>query len=907
MDVTNDGTTQGWQFPPSVDVLLADGSIASIRPLIASDRSAVTALFDAASEQSLYSRFFAPGRHAAERYVSHIFEPDSPTISLVTEVSGEIVGLANAESSSAEEAEVAFLVADRVHGLGIGTLLLEHLAALSRHSGIRWFVAEVLASNVAMLRVFHDAGFHAERQMGAGVVVLRMATTASAEALEAADAREAGSERRSLEPLLMPRSVAVVGVSRKPGGVGRSILQSIRDGGYEGAVFVIHPQGMRFEGFATCTSFDEVPVPVDLVVVAVPAPQVMSVLRDAAAVQARAVVIVTSGFGEFSETGKVEQSNLVRFARSHNMRIVGPNCLGLICNGPTVRLNATFGCPLPAVGGLAVASQSGGVGIALLEAAERARLGIAYFVSLGNKADVSGNDLIEAWIEDPEVRVGALYLESFGNPLKFARVARRFSQNKPLLAIVGGRSTGGQRAGASHTAAAASPGVAIDALFAQAGVIGCHNLDELVDTAALLSRGPAPPGRRTAVVSNAGGLGVLAADAAADQEILVPEFSSALRERIAQHVTGTVGSSNPIDLGAGTSPESLSACVAELLDSDEVDSLIVLVAQTSMHNTQSLIYPIERLAAATLSKPILVVRTDGEQHVDSEEPKKLATYESAERAVTALSNVQRYEAWRQAARSTSSGSWDPIPSEARGLVKGILAGNRNESSWLTVAQAREILGRYGVNAPEGEVVTTLRDAKQAAARLGFPVTIKTADPTIVHKTDLKLVIVGLRTLREVHSAALRLRKAAGTNTTPLLVQHHVGFGVEVALGLVRDPRFGPLVMAAAGGTAVDVLDDRAFLQPPYSNSEALHAIHSLRIWPILAGYRGEAPADVNSLAALMETLGILGRDIPEVAEIDLNPVIVTSHGFHCVDVKIRIAPVEEQIDAGIPRSLRTPT
>lgn len=905
MNVTNGDTAQSWQIPPRVDVLLADGSVASIRQLIASDRSAVTALFDAASEQSLYTRFFAPGRHAAEQYVRHLFEPDSPTKSLVAEMGGDIVGLANAESSSAAEAEVAFLVADRVHGLGIGTLLLEHLAALSRHSGIQWFSAEVLASNVAMLRVFGDAGFHAERQLGAGIVALRMATAASSEALEAADAREAVSERRSLEPLLTPRSVAVVGVSRTPGGVGRSILESIQAGGYTGDVFVIHPQGMHVDGFATYSSLDEIPVPVDLVVVAVPAPHVMSVLQDAAVIRARAVVIVTSGFGELSETGKVEQANLVTFARSHSMRIVGPNCLGLICNDPAVRLNATFGCPLPETGGLAVASQSGGVGIALLEAATRARLGIGYFISLGNKADVSGNDLLAAWIEDPDVLVGALYLESFGNPLKFARVARRFSQSKPLLAIVGGRSAGGQRAGASHTAAAASPGVAIDAMFVQAGVIGCHNLDELVDTAALLTRGPAPSGRRTALISNAGGLGVLAADAAAAQGILVPEFSPALRQRVAQCVTGTVGSSNPIDLGAGTSPESLSACVAEMLDSDEIDSLIVLVVRTSLHDTQSLIDPLERLAVGNLSKPILVVRTDG-KHAENADSKKLATYESAERAVTALSNVQRYEAWRQSTRRASSGSWDPIPSAARGMVTGILAGNRNESCWLTVTQARELLGRYGVNAPEGEVVTTLRAAKQAAARLGFPVTIKTADPTIVHKTDLKLVIVGLRTQREVQSAVLRLRTAAGSKATPLLVQHHVGPGVEVALGLVRDPRFGPLVMAAAGGTAVDVLDDRAFLQPPYDNSEALHALRSLRIWPILAGYRGEAPADITSLAALMEMLGSLGRDIPEVAEIDLNPVIVTAQGLHCVDVKIRIAAVAEHIDAGIPRSLRTP-
>lgn len=888
---------------PAADALLVDGRIASIRPLADSDRPAVEALFAASSEQSLYSRFFTLGRRAATEYVSHIFEPINSTSSLIAEMDGEILGLANAEPCGPDEAEVAFMVADRAHGMGMGTLLLEHLAAHSRRSGTRWFIAEVLASNVSMLRVFQDAGFEVDRHMEPGVVRLRMSTTATTYALEAADAREARSERESLRPLLSPRTVAVVGVRRNAGGVGRSILENIRNGGYTGGLFAVHPEAGSIDGFRTYSGFGEIPAQVDLAVVAVPAAHVLPALRDAARAGIRAAVIVSSGFGEMNENGRREQSKLVAFARRHNMRIVGPNCLGIMCNDPALRLNATFGCELPETGGLAVASQSGGVGLAMLGSAKRANMGIVSFVSLGNKADVSGNDLLEAWIDDPGVKVAALYLESFGNPLKFARMARRFSERKPLLAIVGGRSAGGQRAGASHTAAAASPSAAIDALFAQSGVIGCRSLEELVDTARLLVRGAIPSGRRVGIVSNAGGLGVLAADAAAEQGILVPELSPAVRERIMSLVAGTVGISNPIDLGAAISPEALRACAIELLDSDEIDSLIVLIAPTSLQDTASLIEPIERLAAERPDRPVLIVRSGTPQDAHGGGLESPTTYESTERAIKGLSNAQRYGEWRLSSRNTVQGLRDPAPSGAAQLVKDVLESNGNEPAWLTVGQSRELLGLRGIEAPEGEVVTTFQDAEAAASRLGFPITLKTADPTIVHKTDLKLVITGLHTLRDVHDAVEDLRTRAGAKTTPILLQHHIGSGVEIALGLVRDRRFGPLVMVAAGGTATDLLDDRAFLMPPYSNVQALHALQSLRIWPILAGYRGGEAADTAALTSLMEKLGRLGEDVPEVAEIDLNPVIVTPQGIHCVDVKICIGPFDESADAGVPRSL----
>lgn len=883
-----------------VDVLLADGSIATIRPLDAGDQTAVTALFGDSSEGSLYFRFFTLGRLAPTRYVAHLFENFAATRSLVVELHGEIVGIADAEMCTPEEAEVAFLVADQVHGLGVGTLLLEHLAAMARRSGIRWFTAEVLATNASMLRVFHDAGFKVERKAEAGVVLLHMSTEADLGALAAADIREVIAESRSLKPLLAPRNVAVIGASRKPGGVGRALLDSIRNGAFKGEVFAVHPQADAIDGFPTYGSLSDVPADLDLAVIAVPAQQVMATLRDAADARIRAVVVVSSGFGEFSENGRRAQRELVAFARRHNIRIVGPNCLGVICNDPAVRLNATFGGEAPPSGGIAVASQSGGVGIAILEAATQANLGINSFISLGNKADVSGNDLIEAWIDDPGVTVATLYLESFGNPLKFSRLARRFSERKPLLAIVGGRSAGGQRAGVSHTAAAAGPAVAIDALFAQAGVIGCRSLDELIDTAQLLDSGVLPEGSRVGIVSNAGGLGVLAADAAADRALLVPELSPLMRDRIARHVSGTVGISNPIDLGPGISPDGLRACVEELLESDEIDSLIVIIAHTSLRDSATLLDSIRQTVEES-EKPVLIVRPRAIRVSSAHDDP--SAFESTERALTALSNARRYGEWRSASRQQVQGSASQVIDEARDLVRNLLDQHGDGAFWLPIVESQELLGLYGLNAPEGVVATTFRDVKVAATSVGFPVTIKSADPTFVHRTEKRLVVTGLRTVSDLHDGVEELRTRADLKSLSVLVQHHEGQGLEVALGIVRDPLFGPLLMIAAGGTATDILSDRAFVMPPLDKSDALHALKSLRIWPLLNGHRGAEPTDVESLIKLIETLGNFARELPEVCEVDFNPVIVTPSGVHCVDVKIRVAPEAPGHDLDDLRSL----
>ena len=500
----------------AADVLLADGTVAVVRGLSVDDADAVHALHDRVSDESIRMRFFAPSRHAAHTYVDHVLR-DEGTLALVAEVRGEVVGLGTAEPIDETTCEVAFLVSDDTRGQGVGTLLLEHLAALTRGRGYTHLEADVLVENHAMLLVLAQSGLSVTRSSDGSTVLVGLTTAAGSALLERADGREFRAEAASLAPLLEPSSVAVVGARSDGSGIGATVLRSIVAGGFTGRVAVVHKRADELgelSGVEAYPTLGDVPGPVDLVIVCVPAAAAEEVLRDAGDAGVRAAVVVSSGFGELGTDGASLQRHLASTARGLGIRMVGPNCLGLLCNDPAIRLNATFQDAVPPPGGLAIASQSGGVGIVMLDLAREVGLGVRTFVSLGNKADISSNDLLAAWYDDPEVTAAALYLESFGNAAKFARFARRFAERKPLLAVVGGRSAGGQRAGASHTAAAASPAVGVSALFAQAGVIECLDAEDLARTALLLEEQPLPAGRRVGVVSNAGGMGVLAADAA---------------------------------------------------------------------------------------------------------------------------------------------------------------------------------------------------------------------------------------------------------------------------------------------------------------------------------------------------------------------------------------------------------
>jgi acyl-CoA synthetase (NDP forming) len=533
----------------------------------------------------------------------------------------------------------------------------------------------------------------------------------------------------------------------------------------------------------------------------------------------------------------------------------------------------------------------------VIDLARSVGLGVRHFVSLGNKADVSSNDLLAAWYDDEGVTAAALYLESFGNAAKFARVARRFSERKPLLAVVGGRSQSGQRAGLSHTAAAATPGVRVDALFAQAGVIGCHDADDLTVTALLLSEQPLPAGPRIAVVGNAGGIGVLAADALDGEGLEVPAFSGDLRQRLAPHLSGTVGVDNPVDAGAAGTPEALGRLVAELADDEEVDVVLVTLVRTRTMDWSSCVGEVSAAAAAHPDKPVVAVLLGGE---DQERVPGLTVVPTVESAVRAIGHAVRYAAWRRQPRTGV-----PEPDRRRSSLLRTWAGERmgtGGAGWVGPQEASRLLQPYG-HAVAGTIVRGVDAAIAAAAATGLPVALKVADPAVVHKTERGLVRIGLASLEEVAGAARGFAAEVGNEEVDLLVQAMLG-GVEIAVGVVRDAGLGPLVMVASGGTATELWHDSHLLLAPVSAADVRGALRSLRTWPLLAGFRGASPVDVEALVELVVNVGSLAAEVPEVAELDLNPVLVRADGVALVDVKIRLAPAGAGND--VPRSLRSP-
>lgn len=884
----------------AIDAIAGDGSIVRIRPVAGADAAALGALHAGASERSRYLRFFTANPAGAQAYAATLTEagPDSGRIVLLAERDGAVVGVASAEPLGPGEAEIAFLVDDRCHGLGLGTLLLEHLAAAARARGIERFRADVLAENTGMLRVFADSGFAEVASRGGSVTDVVLGTALDERTLARISAREQRAGELSLAPMLSPRSVAVIGAGRT-GGIGHQILRNLRDGGFTGDIYPVNPNATEICGLRAYPSVAALPRPVDLAVLAVPATSVRDTVADCCAAGIPALVITSAGLGEVGVAGRQLQAELVATARRHGTRIVGPNCLGIVSTAPGVQLNASFAPAMPLPGGLSLASQSGAVGIAVLDHATRSGLGIAEFVSLGNKADVSGNDLLLHWWRDPRTKVIGLYLESFGNPRKFARIARQVSADKPVVVVKGGRSAVGARAGASHTAAAATPDAVLDALFAQSGVLRVDTLPDLLDVARVLADQPLPRGRRLAVVGNAGGAGVLAVDAAEAAGLDVPALSERTRAGLVALAAGAAVE-NPVDLGAGATPDALEAAVRLLLGCGEVDAVLAVVAATRANNVERALAAVTTAAAARPGVPVLacVLGDPGGPTSMRAADLRVPVFGFPEPAVRALGRAAAYAAWRGRPRGTVP-DLDRVDLPAARARTGAYLHRHPEGGWLPAVEAAALVRHFGVDVVRTVEATSAADAADAARLLGLPVALKTAAETVTHKSDVGGVRTGLRTEQEVRAAQQAVAAAVGDPR--VLVQPMVAPGVEMVVGLVRDPRYGPVLMLGAGGVLTDLLGDRAFRGLPLTDTDVEEMTTSLRSARLLAGFRGAPPADAAALRDVVHRVALMADQIPEVAELDLNPVVVATSGLSVVDVKIRLAPPAAVPDPGVRR------
>lgn len=852
------------------DVLLRDGGIAHVRPLVAGDAAALHTLVERTSERSAYLRFFTGGTSSAHSYMDRIAGPGYRGHALVATVQDLLVAVAEYIPIDEHRADLAILLDDAVHGHGLGTLLLEHVALDAAEHGVRELVADVLAENRPMLQVLRDLGLKVEQHFDNGIVAVHIALRPTSKLLADIEARDHQAERASLTRVLAPRSVAVIGAGREPSSVGHRVVRNLAD--FPGPVYPVNPHANLLAGLTCYPDLRAVPGPVDLAVVAVPAKHVLAVARDCAEAGVGGLLVLSAGFAE--NGAREAESELLKICRTAGMRLVGPNCLGIMNTAGT--LNATFLATNPVKGRIGLMSQSGAVGAALLD-----RLKVSSFVSVGNKADVSGNDLLEYWEDDAHTDVIALYLESFGNPRKFTRIAGRVARKKPILLVKSGRSDAGGRAVQSHTAAAATPDVAVDALVRASGVIRLDSVQSLLDVAKLLSTQPLPGGRRVAIVGNSGGPEAMTADACEQNALSVPELSL---EPLAGKVPASAALGNPVDLTADASAGQIGLAIRTAAEDPQIDAVLVVYTPPFGSGLDQTRHAIAEATRST-GKTVLACIVGHDGLIDD----RIPCYAFPEQAVAALAHAARYAEWR--ARPVTSPPPELPVEEARSLVGAELAAHP-DGLWLSPDATTRLLRCYGIATSESIGVDGPESAAEAAGLVGLPAVLKATGP--VHKSDVGGVRLNLTTQEEVRQA---FRDMATTIPAMkgAIVQHMLPDGVEIIVGGVTYPAFGPLVMVGMGGVTAELLADRAFRVPPLTAADAHTMIDELRCAPLLYGYRGSAKVNVDELADQIVRIARLLADLPEVAELDLNPVIVTPHGATAVDARIRLAACEPPV------------
>ncbi|HSY16344.1 MAG TPA: GNAT family N-acetyltransferase [Jatrophihabitantaceae bacterium] len=796
----------------AADALRVDGRSIHIRPLGPDDRPALLELDRRASDRSLYFRFFCATRYSADAYIERLLRsPGADHLAIGAFVADLLVGVASCEQTGPSSAEFALLIEDASQHLGIGTLLIEHLAAKARQRAISTLHADVLTQNAAMINVIRALGLPITCTRDGEVQHISLWLKPDPASTNAVDERDRGSVEASLHPILAPRSIAVIGAGSRPNTVGHEVLHNIQDGGFTGQLYAVNPRHDTVLGVRSYPTPGDLPLAPDLAVIAVPAADVLSVVEACGSRGVRGIIVLTAGFGETGPAGAALQADVLRAVRRHGMRMIGPNCLGLVNTDARVRLNATFG-PMPMVAGnLGLVSQSGALGIAVLAAAQSCGLHVAQFVSVGNKADVSSNDLLLTWEQDPAVAVIALYLESFGNPRKFARIARRLSAVKPIIAIKAGRSHAGQRAGLSHTAVAASLDSVVDALFMEAGVIRVDSMQDMLDASRLLCDQPLPRGPRLAIVGNSGGPGILAADAAERESLTVVELSADTKQRLSGVLAGAASHDNPIDLSAGAQPEDLARAVGILLQAPEVDMVLTIFTETLVADSAAAVAAVAA-ASRESEKPVAATQVGAPpRSIAIPGGRALPVFTFPEPAVSALATVTRYSRMRAKTRDELV---RPVHAErdlARALVSDRLA---HGTDWLGAADTAELLAGYGIPVSPQRVVADVDAAVHAARELGL-----------------------------------------------------------------RDAFDGVLAAGPLGG---DVL-----VQPMTAGTEMIAA---LRTAPLLDGYRGRPPVSRQAVAEIVTRVALLVEEIPEIAELDLNPVICEGDRLLVVDAKVRLAP-----------------
>ncbi|MEU2298094.1 GNAT family N-acetyltransferase [Streptomyces antibioticus] len=892
---------------PTVHALLADGTTVRIRPARPGDHRQVRGFYEEMSPENLRLRFFSASPRSAARAADRACAPARPGYrALLAEADDRIIGIAEydtgddarAEEKDAAEkearAEVSIAVADGLHHRGVGTLLVEHLVSAARAEGVTAFTADALSENHEVLRLFADLGLRTSRRFEGPEVRCTVQLGQDDTYLSAVEARGRAADVASLVPLLRPSAVAVAGAGRTPGSVGRAVLHHLRSGGFTRRLFAVNPHVTSVLGVPSFPSVAALPTTPDLVIVAVPAAAVPALAEECGTAGVRALVVLTAGLDH------LQARALLAACRTHGMRLVGPNCLGVSNTDPELSLDATFAAGHPRPGTAGIAVQSGGVGIALLDGLSRLGIGVSSFVSLGDKYDVSGNDLLQWWESDGRTDLALLHLESFGNPRAFSRTARRVTRRIPVLTVDAGRTEAGRKAAASHTAAAATRTMTRGALFTQAGITATRSVGELLETAALLHSQPLPAGARVAIVTNAGGAGVLTADACAEAGLALPPFTPTVIDDLLAVLPDDAAVGNPVDATAAVSEEQLTECVDRLTRCPGVDAVVVALVPTAVAAaTGDDLVRALTAAPGRRARPVIAVRLEQDRSVTllpAADGGTIPSYAEPQAAARALAHAAGRAAWLARPSGAVPALDDVQTDRARTVVARYLT-DHPDGGWLDPLRCADLLDCYGIPQIPWAWAETEDEAVLAADRLRGAdgrVVMKAHWPGLLHKAQQHAVHLDLRGDAQVRAAFRDLETRFAGLMTGVVLQPLAARGIELFAGVAQDEVFGPLVLFGLGGTATEVLADHAARLAPLTDRDVHDLITSPRCAPLLLGANGQAPVDLEGLERLLLRLSRMAADLPQLAEADLNPVLARPDGVTALDTRIRLLPRRPQ-------------
>jgi acetyl coenzyme A synthetase (ADP forming)-like protein len=889
------------------EVATRDGSIVHVRPIRPDDAERLLTFLRELPEDDRRLRFFSLGNDLKRTVLDETNIDYVSSLGLIATAGPEqrVVGHVLYAPYGEDRAEVAFTIARDYQGRGLGTLLLGQLAQAAAENGIDTFQALVMPENQRMLQLLRQSGFPIKTRYDWDTIEVTFPTSLTPGALERFERREETASSNALRRVLYPHSVAVIGASRKPDAVGAAIVRNLLAYGFKGPVYPVNPAATEIQSLPCYPSVLAIDAPVDLAVIAVPSTRVVEAARECGQKGVAALVVTTAGFSEIGGAGAQRQAELLRVCREHGMRLIGPNCIGVINTDPSAPMNATFGPLTPRAGKLGLATQSGALGLAAIDFSAARDLGFSSIVSMGNKADISGNDLLGFWASDPRTDVVLLYLESFGNPRRFARVARSLGRTKPIVALKSGRSAVGARATASHTGALlAASDVTVDALFHQAGVVRTDTLDEMLDVADLLVHQPLPAGRRVAIITNAGGPAVMCADACESYGLQVTPLSESTRARLRELLPPEASLGNPVDMIAAATAAQYRRVIQVVAEDPNIDSIIAIFLPPLVTQPQDVARAVAEAAdAIAREKPVLgVLMLSGSLPDLSTADGRVPGYRTPEPAAVALAQAVSYAEWRGRPVETVE-DLPGIDRDAAGLL--LAEAVARGGGWLSADEVRQLLTLYGVPVVEQRVVATAGQAARAAAEMNADVALKIVAPGVIHKSDVGGVRLNLKGASAVKRAARGMAadvlRATGQPASGFVLQRMAPAGVELLVGVVNDPHFGPTVACSPGGTLVELLKDVSVRLTPLSRGDAERMLRDLRSFPVLQGYRGSPPCDIAALEDILLRISALAEDHPRIAEADCNPVIVTATGAVVVDARVRV----EEIAPRRPLGART--